>query len=256
MAEARSLLRRQLDRQRHRQQPEQRRELDDRVHRHRRGVLERIADRVAHHRRRVQRRPLHLQLDLDDLLGVVPGAAGVGHEDRLEQPEQRDRDQVADEEERLEERERQRREEHRQEDVEHPLLRVLRADLHDLLAVRDRRLRRPAVQLDVRLDELDRAVGAGADRLRRRAGEPVDHRAADDQAEQERRVQNRQLVDVLRQVAGQRHDDREDHRRRADDGRADQHRLGGRLERVAGAVVLLEQILGALEVHVEAVARA
>ena len=49
-----------------------------------------------------------------------------------------------------------------------------------------------ALELDVRLDELDRAVGAGRDRLRRRAGEPVDHRAAGDQAEQERRVQDRQ----------------------------------------------------------------
>jgi hypothetical protein len=45
---------------------------------------------------------LLLQLDLDDLLRVVPGAAGVGHEDRLEQAEERDRDQVADEEVRLE----------------------------------------------------------------------------------------------------------------------------------------------------------
>ena len=52
-------------------------------------------------------------------------------------------------------------------------------------------------ELDVRLDELDRPVRAGGDRLRRRAGEPVDHRAAGDQPEQERRVQKRQLVDVL-----------------------------------------------------------
>ena len=46
------------------------------------------------------------------------------------------------------------------------------------------------VQLDVALDELDRAVGAGRHRLGRGAGEPVDHRAADDQAEQEGRVQH------------------------------------------------------------------
>jgi hypothetical protein len=56
----------------------------------------------------VQRRALLLQLDLDDLLGVVPGAAGVGHEDRLVEAEERDRDQVADEEVRLEEGERER----------------------------------------------------------------------------------------------------------------------------------------------------
>ena len=110
-----------------------------------------------------------------------------------------------------------------------------------------------AFELDVRLDELDRAVGAGRHGLRRRAGEPVDHRAAGDQAEQERRVQQRQVRHELRlQPVGERHDDREDHRRRADDGRADEHGLGGRLERVAGAVVLLEVVLGALEVDVEA----
>ena len=39
----------------------------------------------------------------------------------------------------------------------------------------DRRLRR-AVELDVRLDELHRAVSAGRHRLGRCAGEPVDHR--------------------------------------------------------------------------------
>ena len=110
-----------------------------------------------------------------------------------------------------------------------------------------------ALELDVRLDELDRAVGAGRHRLRRGAGEPVDHRAAGDQPEQERRMQDRQLLQVLGQPVRQHHDDREDHRRRADDRRADQHRLRRRLERVAGAVVLLEQVLGALEVHVEAV---
>ena len=98
-----------------------------------------------------------------------------------------------------------------------------------------------ALELDVRLDELDRAVGAGGHRLRRGAGEPVDHRAAGDQAEQERRVQDREVRHQLRlQPVGQRHDDREDHRRRADDRGADQHRLGRGLEGVARAVVLLE----------------
>jgi hypothetical protein len=52
-----------------------------------------------------------------------------------------------------------------------------------------------AVQLDVLLDELDGAVGAGGDGLHRGAGEPVDHRAAGDEAEQERRVQDRELRD-------------------------------------------------------------
>ena len=96
-------------------------------------------------------------------------------------------------------------------------------------------------QLDVGLDELHRAVGPGRHRLDGSAGEPVDHRAAGDQPEQERRVQDRQVGQELGlESLRQRHDDREDHRRGADHGRADQHRLGGGLERVARAVVLLE----------------
>ncbi len=83
--------------------------------------------------------------------------------------------------------------------------------------------------------------------------EPVDHRDAADHAEQERRVQDRELVEVRPQPVGQQHDDREDQRRRPDDRRADQHRLGRRLERVAGAVVLLEHRLGVLEVGVDVV---
>ena len=47
--------------------------------------------------------PFSLQIDLDELLGVVPGAAGVGHVDRLEQAEHRDGNQVGDEEVRVEE---------------------------------------------------------------------------------------------------------------------------------------------------------
>src|SRR4029078_11053543 len=78
------------------------------------------------------------------------------------------------------------REEDHEEDVQHAFLGVLRADRDDLLRVLDRRLL-AAVKLDVGLDELDRAVGAGGDRLSGGAGEPVDHRAADDQAEKERR---------------------------------------------------------------------
>jgi hypothetical protein len=80
------------------EQAEQRGELDDRVHGHRGGVLEGVADGVADDGGRVQRGALLLELDLDDLLGVVPGAAGVGHEERLEEAEEGDRDEVADEE--------------------------------------------------------------------------------------------------------------------------------------------------------------
>jgi hypothetical protein len=87
----------------------------------------------------------------------------------------------------------ERREEDAEEDVEHALLRVLRADLDDLLGCPRRDALVDALELDVRLDELDRAVRAGGDGLRRRAREPVDHRAARDEAEQEGRVEDREL---------------------------------------------------------------
>ena len=67
---------------------------------------------------------------------------------------------VADEEERLGERERQRREEHDEEDVEHALLRVLGADLDDLLRVFHRRFR-GAFELDVRLGRFGAGVVEG-----------------------------------------------------------------------------------------------
>ena len=81
--------------------------------------------------------PFSLQIDLDELLGVVPRAAGVGHVDRLEQAEHGDRDQVGDEEVRVEEREGQREAEDHDEDVPHARLGVLRADPDDRLRVLD-----------------------------------------------------------------------------------------------------------------------
>ena len=50
----------------------------------------------------------------------------------------------------------------------------------------------------------------------------------------------------------QQHDDAEHHRGGADDGGADEHRLGRGLEGVARAVAFFELILGVLEVGVEA----
>jgi len=70
------------------------------------------------------------------------------------------------------------------------------ADFDDLLAVLDRRFLH-ALELDIRLDELDGAVGACGNRLRRSAGEPVDHRPTGDQAQDERRMQEGKLVDVF-----------------------------------------------------------
>src|SRR2546425_8612613 len=61
-----------------RSEAKERGELDDGVHRDRRRVLERVANRVTDDGRRVEGGPLLLQVHLDDLLGVVPGAARVG----------------------------------------------------------------------------------------------------------------------------------------------------------------------------------
>ena len=234
------------------EQAEERGELDDRIEGDGRGVLERIADGVADDGGVVEWRAFLLQLDFDDFLGVVPCAAGVGHEDGLVEAEDGDGDQVADEEEGLDEGEGQRGEEDGDEDVEHAFLRVLGADLDDFLAVGDAGCC-DAVELDVGLDEFDGAVGAGGDGLRRGAGEPVDHGAAGDQAEDERRVEQRELVHVGGEAVGERHDDGENHGGGADDGGADQHGLGGGFEGVAGAVVGFEHFLGALEVDVDVV---
>ena len=51
---------------------------------------------------------------------------------------------------------------------------------------------------------------------------------------------------------GERHDDREDHRRGADDSGTDEHRLGRGLEGVARAVVLFEVVFGHVPRGVEA----
>ncbi|MPM14466.1 hypothetical protein SDC9_60829 [bioreactor metagenome] len=233
------------------QQAEQGGELDHRVEGDRRGVLVRVTDGVADDRRVVQRGALGVQVGLDDLLRVVPGAARVGHEDGLVEAEHRDRDQITDEEVRLHEGERQGGEEDAQEQVEHALLGVLGADLHDLLGVGLAGAGDRVVQPDVVPDELDRPVGAGGHRLDGAAGEPVDHGTAGDQAEQERRVEQREVLDPLGHALGEAHDDREDHRGGTDHGGADQHRLGGRLERVAGAVVLLQHQLRALPLRPE-----
>ncbi len=69
-------------------------------------------------------------------LALSHAAPAFGHEDGLIEAEDGNRNQVADEEERLEEGKGQGGEEHRDEDVQHALLRVLRADVDDLLAVR------------------------------------------------------------------------------------------------------------------------
>src|SRR5208337_2438150 len=102
-----------------------------------------------------------LQLDFDNLLGVVPRCARVGHENGLIEPENSYRHQVADEKERVDESEGQSAEEDCDEDVQHASLGILRADGNHLLAVGDRRLF-CALQLDMRFDELHCSVRAGS----------------------------------------------------------------------------------------------
>ena len=129
------------------------------------------------------------------------------------------------------------------EDVPHPLLRILGADLHNRLGILDIGFR--LVQVHVLLDELDRPVRTGGDRLHGGAGEPEDHRAAADQAEKDRRVGQLHMQHVL---ALEQQDDREDHRRCTADRSADEHRLGRRLEGVSGPVVGFEVELTHFEI--------
>ncbi len=58
---------------------------------------------------------------------------------------------------------------------------------------------------------------------------------------------------MLRHAARQGHDDGEDHGRGAYYGRADQHRLSRCFEGIASAVVLFQQMLCPLKVHIKAV---
>ena len=81
-----------------------------------------------------------------------------------EEPEGRQTDQEPDEEERFDEGEAEGNEEDDQEDVEHSRLGVLGADFHDALGIFGGSLL-AAVELDVFVDEGDRAVGAGGDGL-------------------------------------------------------------------------------------------
>ena len=67
-------------------------------------------------------------------------------------------------------------------------------------------------------------------------------------------MKNGQVGDEFRlQAVGERHDDRENHRRRADDCRSDQNRLRRCLEGISGAVILLEEMLCSAELRVEPV---
>ena len=120
----------------------------------------------------MQRRPFLPQVDLDHFLGVVPGPAGIGHEDGLIKAEQRDGHQAADQQVGIKARKGKDAAEDGQKEVDHAFLREAGADLDDFPAVLDRG---PvaALKLDVVLDELDGVIRPGADRVQRGAGEPV-----------------------------------------------------------------------------------
>ena len=65
-------------------------------------------------------------------------------------------------------------------------------------------------------------------------------------------MQHREVADVLGEAVGEQHDDREDHGRRTDNRRADQHRFGRGLEGVASPDVIFEETLGLVDVEGDA----
>ncbi len=187
MAQCATCFQSQFHRKLHCQQAEQGCEFDHRIHRHRGRILERIAHRIADDRGIVQRRAFLFQFNFHNFFGIVPGAAGVRHEDRLIQTENSDRDQISNEVEGLDKGKRQRGEKDREEYIEHALLRVLRADLHNFLAVGHRGFLH-SFQPNVRFNELDCAVSARSYRLRGSAREPINHCSAGDQSQNKRRM--------------------------------------------------------------------
>ena len=151
-------------------------ELDDGVEGHRAGVLEWVAHGVAHYASVVQWSALGFEVDLNNLLGIVPSTTGIGHKYCLEQTEDCDRDQVANEEancvvtanssRRRQASEAKREAEDGDEDVEHTFLCILGADAYNLLALADvGLLGRIGIELDVVLDEVDGAVGTSGNSL-------------------------------------------------------------------------------------------
>src|SRR5579859_5654273 len=233
------------------EQAEERGEFDDGIHRHRAGVLERIAHGVADDGGGMKRGAFLFQVHFHNLFSVVPGAAGIGHENGLEQAEERDTHEVADEEIGVEERQGEREGKNDDEDVNHAFLRINGADFDDPFTVGDRGL--GLVEVEMFLDEHDATIGAGDDRLGAGAGEPVDHRAAHQQAENDFRTHQAQHLNHLAVRDGiiQQQDDAKNHRSRTDNGRADEHRFGGGLERVPRTVPLFEFELGVGKVGFE-----
>ena len=198
----------------------------------------------------MKRSSLLLQINFYDLFGIVPGAARISHENRLIQTEDRNRYQVADEVERFNECERKSGKKDSKENIQHSLLRVLSANLHHFLAIRNRSFLH-AFQSNIRFDEFDRAVSSGGHSLGGCASEPVNHRPTSYQSEHKGRVQQRELIHVYSQAIGQGHDDRENHGCCADNRSADQHRFCGSFECVPCPIIGLQQVFRAIEVHID-----
>lgn len=73
-----------------------RHQFDENVERRTRRILEGIADRIAHDRGPVAVGTLAAEVPLlDHLLGIVPGAPGIGHEDRQHETGTQSADQKA-----------------------------------------------------------------------------------------------------------------------------------------------------------------
>ena len=102
------------------------------------------------------------------------------------------------------------------------------------------------------LDVNHRAIGAGDDGLAGSAGEPVNDRAAHDQAQDDFRLHNAQLGDGTAKQVFQKNDDAEHHGGGANDCGADEDGFGRGLESVARAVAFFELVLGVFKVRVEA----
>ena len=120
--------------------------------------------------------------------------------------------------------------------VEHTLLCILCANLHDLFGVLDGGAQTGfVVKIDILLDILDCSVSASGDSLGGCTCEPVNNGSATEEAEQ--RVRIKQVQDHLRlnsEGLTEQKDQGENHGRGPHDGRTDQNRLGGCLEGVSG----------------------
>ena len=212
----------------------------------------------------MQRGAFGLHVHLNDLLGIVPSATGIGHKHSLEESEDGNADEVGDEEadgvvatdagRGGEAGKSQREAEDGDEDVYHALLSVVGADLHHFLALLDVSLLGGiGVELDIVFDVLHSAVGTGGDSLHRSTREPVYDAATEDESEDAvgvEHVENGRGFDTKGLLYHQ--DEAEDHRGGTHNGSTDEHGLGSGLEGVAGAVVGFQIVFCLLEVGLEA----